>query len=137
MSFFDKVQDYFSNDIAIDLGTANTLVYVKGRGIILDEPSVVAVQKNYRGMQNRVLAVGKEAKDMLGRTPGSIVAIRPIKDGVIADFEVTQSMLKYFIGKSLGEKIFHSPKNYHLCSLRNYSGGKRVVKEADPISWCT
>ena len=104
MIFFDKFADYFSNDIAIDLGTANTLVYVKGRGIILDEPSVVAVQKNYRGMQNRVLAVGKEAKEMLGRTPGSIVAIRPIKDGVIADFEVTSAMLGYFIKKSIGEK---------------------------------
>ncbi|MCB0385271.1 MAG: rod shape-determining protein, partial [Bdellovibrionales bacterium] len=87
MGFLDKVSEYFSNDIAIDLGTANTLVYARGRGIILDEPSVVAVQKNYRGLQNRVLAVGKEAKEMLGRTPGSIVAIRPIKDGVIADFE--------------------------------------------------
>src|SRR5690606_38988620 len=104
MGFFDKVSEYFSNDIAIDLGTANTLVYAKGRGIILDEPSVVAVQKNYRGMSNRVLAVGKEAKEMLGRTPGTIVAIRPIKDGVIADFEVTQSMLKYFISKSMGYK---------------------------------
>lgn len=102
MKFFEKLTDYFSNDIAIDLGTANTLVYAKGRGIILDEPSVVAVQKNYRGMQNRVLAVGKEAKDMLGRTPGSIVAIRPIKDGVIADFEVTSKMLEYFIKKSTG-----------------------------------
>ena len=104
MGIFDKVAEYFTNDIAIDLGTANTLVYSKGKGIILDEPSVVAVQKNYRGMQNRVLAVGTEAKDMLGRTPGSIVAIRPIKDGVIADFEVTQSMLKYFITKSMGNK---------------------------------
>src|SRR6478672_4541324 len=104
MSFVDKISEYFSNDIAIDLGTANTLVFAKGRGIILDEPSVVAVQKNARGGQNRVLAVGKEAKEMLGRTPGSIVAIRPIKDGVIADFEVTQSMLRYFIGKS-HEKI--------------------------------
>ena len=100
MGFFDKVSEYFSNDIAIDLGTANTLVYAKGRGIILDEPSIVAVQKNYRGMSNRVLAVGKEAKEMLGRTPGTIVAIRPIKDGVIADFEVTQSMLKYWIPSS-------------------------------------
>src|SRR5277367_4768775 len=100
MSIIDKFTEYFVNDIAIDLGTANTLVYARGRGIILNEPSVVAVQKNYRGLQNRVLAVGKEAKDMLGRTPGSIVAIRPIKDGVIADFEVTQSMLKYFIQKS-------------------------------------
>ena len=97
MSFIQKITDYFSNDIAIDLGTANTLVYSKGRGIILNEPSVVAVQKNYRGLQNRVLAVGKDAKDMLGRTPGSIVAIRPIKDGVIADFEVTSKMINYFM----------------------------------------
>lgn len=103
MAFWHKFSDVFSNDIAIDLGTANTLVYSKAaEDIIIDEPSVVAVQKNYRGMQNRVLAVGKEAKEMLGRTPGTIVAIRPIKDGVIADFEVTQSMLKYFISKSMG-----------------------------------
>src|SRR5690606_25737626 len=102
MSIWRKVQDYFSHDIAIDLGTANTLVFAKGRGIILNEPSVVAVQKNYRGNQSKVLAVGKEAKEMLGRTPGSITAVRPIKDGVIADFEVTQSMLKYFIKKSTG-----------------------------------
>lgn len=102
MSLFRKMQDYFSHDIAIDLGTANTLVFAKGRGIILNEPSVVAVQKNFRGNQSKVLAVGKEAKEMLGRTPGSITAVRPIKDGVIADFEVTQSMLKYFIKKSTG-----------------------------------
>src|SRR3990167_7406513 len=110
MSFFDKFADYFSNDIAIDLGTANTLVYVKGRGIILDEPSVVAVQKNYRGMHNRVLAVGKEAKEMLGRTPGSIVAIRPIKDGVIADFEVTEAMLRHFIAKAHNRKTLVRPR---------------------------
>jgi len=103
MAFWNRFSELFSNDIAIDLGTANTLVYSKAAAdIIIDEPSVVAVQKNYRGMQNRVLAVGKEAKEMLGRTPGTIVAIRPIKDGVIADFEVTQSMLKYFISKSMG-----------------------------------
>lgn len=103
MAFWNRFSELFSNDIAIDLGTANTLVYSKAaQDIIIDEPSVVAVQKNYRGMQNRVLAVGKEAKEMLGRTPGTIVAIRPIKDGVIADFEVTQSMLKYFISKSMG-----------------------------------
>ena len=83
---FDKLFGFWSPDMAIDLGTANTLVYVAGQGVVLNEPSVVAVQRNYRGTQNRVLAVGKEAKDMLGRTPGSIVAIRPIKDGVIADF---------------------------------------------------
>ncbi|HEX7125069.1 MAG TPA: rod shape-determining protein [Thermodesulfobacteriota bacterium] len=93
---FDSVLGFFSNDLAIDLGTANTLVYVKGRGIVSSEPSVVAVQKDNRGMK-KVLAVGKEAKRMLGRTPGSIMAIRPMKDGVIADFEVTEAMLRYFI----------------------------------------
>ena len=99
LSFFEKIYDYFTQDMAIDLGTANTLVYIKRKGIILNEPSVVAVQRNSNN-QNRVLAVGQEAKYMLGRTPGSIVSIRPIKDGVIADFEITQEMLKYFIAKS-------------------------------------
>lgn len=115
MSFFRKITDYLSNDLAIDLGTANTLVYAKGRGIILDEPSVVAVQRNYRGMQNRVLAVGKEAKEMLGRTPGSIIAIRPIKDGVIADFEVTGKMLEYFITKSNGQRRRPIPPRINIC----------------------
>lgn len=87
-----------SNDLAIDLGTANTLIFVKGKGIVTDEPSVVAVQKDARG-NSHVLAVGREAKQMLGRTPGSIMAIRPMKDGVIADFEVTEAMLRYFIQK--------------------------------------
>lgn len=131
MGFIDKVSDYFSNDIAIDLGTANTLVYAKGRGIILNEPSVVAVQKNYRGLQNRVLAVGKEAKEMLGRTPGSIVAIRPIKDGVIADFEVTQSMLKYFISKSMGNrKSFIRPRIIICVPYGITQVEKRAVKES-------
>lgn len=131
MGFFDKFTDYLSNDIAIDLGTANTLVFVKGRGIILDEPSVVAVQKNYRGMQNRVLAVGKEAKEMLGRTPGSIVAIRPIKDGVIADFEVTSSMLKYFIQKAMGEKKSLVRPRIIICVPYGITQvEKRAVKEA-------
>ena len=93
---FDSVLGFFSSDLAIDLGTANTLVYVKGRGIVSSEPSVVAVQQDSRGMK-KVLAVGKEAKRMLGRTPGSIMAIRPMKDGVIADFEVTEAMLRHFI----------------------------------------
>src|ERR1700755_61015 len=131
MSFFDKFSDYFSNDIAIDLGTANTLVYARGRGIILNEPSVVAVQKNYRGLQNRVLAVGKEAKEMLGRTPGSIVAIRPIKDGVIADFEVTQSMLKYFISKSMGgKKALVRPRIIICVPYGITQVEKRAVKES-------
>ena len=87
-----------SNDLAIDLGTANTLIFVKNKGVVTDEPSVVAVQKDARG-NTRVLAVGREAKQMLGRTPGSIIAIRPMKDGVIADFEVAEAMLRYFIQK--------------------------------------
>ena len=93
---FDYILGKFSNDLAIDLGTANTLVYVKGKGIVLNEPSVVAVHKDNRGMK-RVLAVGNEAKSMLGRTPGNIVAIRPMRDGVIADFDITEAMLKHFI----------------------------------------
>jgi rod shape-determining protein MreB len=131
MGFFDKFSDYFSNDIAIDLGTANTLVFARGRGIILNEPSVVAVQKNYRGLQNRVLAVGREAKEMLGRTPGSIVAIRPIKDGVIADFEVTQSMLKYFISKSTGGKKSLVRPRIIICVPYGITQvEKRAVKES-------
>ena len=96
--FLNRVLGWFSNDLAIDLGTANTLVYVRGKGIVLCEPSVVAVKKDERGV-NRVVAVGKDAKMMLGKTPGNIVAIRPMKDGVIADFEVAEAMLRYFIRK--------------------------------------
>jgi rod shape-determining protein MreB and related proteins len=95
---FDSILGLFSNDLAIDLGTATTLVYVKGKGIVLCEPSVVAVRRDSRGGR-KILAVGKEAKKMLGRTPGNIVAIRPMKDGVIADFEITESMLRYFIAQ--------------------------------------
>lgn len=94
----DSLLGVFSSDLAIDLGTANTLVYVKGKGIVLSEPSVVAVRTDKRA-KNRVLAVGIEAKKMLGRTPGNIIAIRPMRDGVIADFEVTEAMLKHFIRK--------------------------------------
>jgi rod shape-determining protein MreB len=93
---FDFILGRFSNDLAIDLGTANTLVYVKGKGIVLTEPSVVAVHLDSRGVK-KVLAVGTEAKNMLGRTPGNIVAIRPLRDGVIADFDVTEAMLRHFI----------------------------------------
>jgi rod shape-determining protein MreB len=96
--FLDPILGWFSNDLAIDLGTANTLVYVKGKGIVLSEPSVVALRKNDRD-RSRVLAVGRDAKMMLGRTPGNIVAIRPMKDGVIADFEITEAMLRHFIRK--------------------------------------
>jgi len=93
---FDYILGKFSNDLAIDLGTANTIVYVKDKGIVLNEPSVVAVHQDSRGMK-KVLAVGSEAKNMLGRTPGNIVAIRPMQDGVIADFDMTEAMLKHFI----------------------------------------
>jgi rod shape-determining protein MreB len=96
----------FSRDMGIDLGTANTLVHVKGKGIVLREPSVVAIQRD----SGEVLAVGEEAKQMIGRTPGNIVAIRPLKDGVIADFDVTQAMLKYFIRKSIDTKSFIRPR---------------------------
>ena len=96
---FNWLAGLFSNDLAIDLGTANTLVFLKGQGIVTNEPSVVAVQMSNRGVK-KILAVGTEAKNMLGRTPGSISAIRPMKDGVIADFEVTEDMLRYFIERA-------------------------------------
>ncbi|OGS06451.1 MAG: rod shape-determining protein [Elusimicrobia bacterium RIFOXYA12_FULL_51_18] len=103
---FDYFFSLFSNDIGIDLGTANTLVYVKGKGIVLREPSVVAIDKNKR----RVLAVGSEAKLMLGRTPANIVAVRPLRNGVIADFEVTQEMIKYFIRKVHNRRSLLHPR---------------------------
>ena len=96
---FDWLYGLFSNDLAIDLGTATTLIYVKGKGIVSCEPSVVAVQRDARGDKS-VLAVGREAKEMLGRTPGNIQAIRPLRDGVIADFEITEAMLRYFITRA-------------------------------------
>lgn len=95
-----------SHDMGIDLGTANTLVHVKGKGIVIREPSVVAIQKD----NNEILAVGEEAKQMIGRTPGNIVAIRPMRDGVIADFDVTQAMIKYFITKAINNKAFVKPR---------------------------
>ncbi|MDO9108552.1 MAG: rod shape-determining protein [Coriobacteriia bacterium] len=106
MSLIDMFFNSWGGDMAVDLGTANTLVSVRGRGIVLIEPSVVAVEKDTK----RVLAVGIEAKRMLGRTPGSIVAIRPLKDGVIADFEVTESMLRYFINKTRVKRFPWQPK---------------------------
>jgi len=106
---FNRLLGIFSNDLAIDLGTANTLVYLKGKGIVFREPSVVAVQKDSKG-EKRVLAVGKAAKEMLGRTPGSIFAIRPMKDGVIADFEITEEMLRYFIMRAHDRKTLARPR---------------------------
>src|SRR3989344_1782533 len=126
---FKKILDWFSNDLAIDLGTANTLVYAKDRGIIVNEPSVVAVHTKFRGQQ-KVLAVGKEAKEMLGRTPGSIKAIRPMKDGVIADFEVTQAMLRYFIQKSMSGSKMVKPRIIICIPFGITQVEKRAVKES-------
>jgi len=103
-----------ARDIGIDLGTANVLIHVKGKGIVLNEPSVVAIDKN----NNKVLAVGEEARRMVGRTPGNIVAIRPLKDGVIADFDVTEAMLKHFINK-LNVKGFLSKPRILICCPTN------------------
>lgn len=104
--FFNKILGMFSNDLAIDLGTANTLVYVKGKGIICDEPSMVVFNRDNK----KPVAIGREAKEMLGKTPSSIVTIRPLKDGVIADFDATEEMLKYFITKAHNRRNFISPR---------------------------
>ena len=106
---FDKFVGWFSNDMAIDLGTANTLVSVKGKGIIINEPSVVAVQHDRYG-RDKILAVGSEAKQMIGKTPVNIQAVRPMKDGVIADFEMTERMIRYFIEKAHNRKSFLRPR---------------------------
>jgi rod shape-determining protein MreB len=120
----------FSNDLAIDLGTANTLVYVKGEGIVCNEPSVVAVQRDARGGR-RVLAVGVEAKKMVGRTPGNIFAIRPLKDGVIADFDITEAMLRAFIRKSHNNrKTFVYPRIIICVPFGITEVEKRAVKES-------
>ena len=106
---FDKFVGWFSNDMAIDLGTANTLVSVKRKGIIINEPSVVAVQHDRYG-RDKILAVGSDAKQMIGKTPVNIQAVRPMKDGVIADFEMTERMIRYFIEKAHGRKTFLRPR---------------------------
>lgn len=117
----------FGKDMGIDLGTANTLVHLKGQGVILTEPSVVAIQKN----TGKILAVGEEAKQMIGRTPGNIVAIRPMKDGVIADFDVTQAMIRYFISKALGKKNpFMKPRVVISIPTGCTTVEERAVKEA-------
>jgi len=108
-SNLSKFRFNWSSDMAIDLGTANTLVYVKGKGILLNEPSVVAIQDRSDG-KKEVLAVGREAKDMIGKTPGTIKAIRPLRDGVISDFEIAEEMIKYFVRKVHNRKSFISPK---------------------------
>ncbi len=123
---FSRLFDLFSNDIGIDLGTANCLVYVKDRGIVLREPSVVAIQTG----TNRVLAVGEEAKRMLGRTPGNITAIRPMKDGVIADFEITEAMLRYFIRKVQNSRIMVRPRIIISVPSGITEVEKRAVKDS-------
>jgi rod shape-determining protein MreB len=117
---------FFARDIGIDLGTANTLVHVKGKGIVVREPSVVAINKK----TNAILAVGDAAKEMIGRTPGDIVAIRPMKDGVIADFDVTQSMLKYFIKKAVTGNSFSKPRVVICVPSGVTEVEKRAVEEA-------
>ena len=107
--FLDKLIGFFSNDLAIDLGTANTIVSIKGKGIVINEPSVVAVQSDRYGKQ-KILAVGQEAKDMIGKTPGNITAIRPMRDGVIADFDITEKMIRYFIEKVHNRQAFIRPR---------------------------
>ncbi len=127
--FFNKILGVFSNDLAIDLGTANTLVYVKGEGIVLSEPSVVAVSTGNR-YKNRVVAVGIEAKNMLGKTPGNIVAIRPMRDGVIADFEVTEAMLRHFIHKVHNRRTFVRPRIIIAVPSGITQVEKRAVRES-------
>ncbi len=125
----DPIFGLFSNDLAIDLGTANTLVYVKGKGVVLNEPSVVALRKvGNRG--NKILAVGKEAKTMLGRTPGDIVATRPMKDGVIADFDITETMLRYFIRRVHNRRSLVRPRIIISVPSGVTQVEKRAVREA-------
>jgi rod shape-determining protein MreB len=126
---FNSLFGWLSKDLAIDLGTANTLVYLKGKGIVTNEPSVVAVHRDSRGVK-RVIAVGEEAKKMLGKTPGSIVAIRPLKDGVIADFEITEAMLKYFIQKVHNKKSYARPRIVISIPSGITPVEKRAVKES-------
>ena len=124
--FINKIFDFFSNDLAIDLGTANTLIFVKGRGVVCSEPSVVAINRDNKD----VLAVGSEAKSMLGRTPANIVAIRPMKDGVIADFEVTEKMLRYFIRKVHHKKSLVRPRIVVCVPSGVTQVEKRAVKDS-------
>lgn len=125
---FSKLFGFMSADMAIDLGTANTLVYVKDQGIVLNEPSVVAI--SMAGGKKQVLAVGNEAKQMLGRTPGNITAIRPLRDGVIADFEVTEAMIKHFIRKVHNRRSFVSPKMMICVPSGSTAVEQRAIQES-------
>ncbi len=126
----EQALGFFNSDIAIDLGTANTLVYATGRGIVVDEPSVVAVVKGPGQTVGRVLAVGTEAKRMVGRTPGNIVAIRPLKDGVIADFAITEAMLRHFIQVAVGRRTFVHPRMVVCIPFGITEVEKRAVQES-------
>ena len=125
----DRVLGFFSNDLAIDLGTANTVVYARGQGIVVSEPSVVAVARDARGV-DKVKAVGTKAKEMLGRTPGNIVAIRPMRDGVIADFEITEAMLRYFIEQVHDRKRMVRPRIVIAVPSGITEVEKRAVRES-------
>ncbi|MBJ26877.1 MAG: rod shape-determining protein [Rhodospirillaceae bacterium] len=125
---FSKLTGFLSADMAIDLGTANTLVYVRQQGIVLNEPSVVAIS-NYKG-RKRVLAVGEEAKQMLGRTPGNIEAIRPLRDGVIADFEIAEEMIKHFIRKVHNRRSFASPQVVICVPSGSTAVERRAIQES-------
>jgi rod shape-determining protein MreB len=131
--FFDRFWGLLSNDLAIDLGTASTLVYVKGQGIVANEPSVVAIRKDAQGAK-KILAVGNEAKKMLGRTPANIVAIRPLKDGVIADFEVAEAMLSYFIKAVHKRKSFVRPRVIVSVPSGITPVEKRAVRESAELA---
>ena len=120
---------FFGNDLAIDLGTANTLIYLRGQGIVAREPSVVSVQDDGRGSR-QVLAVGREAKEMLGRTPGSISAIRPMKDGVIADFQITEAMIRHFMQLAQPKAAFRGPRVVIGVPFGITEVEKRAVRES-------
>lgn len=126
---FDWLTGFFSSDLAIDLGTSNTLIYIKAKGIVLNEPSVVAVQRDQRGVR-KIVAVGRDAKDMLGRTPGEVTAIRPIKEGVIADFEVTEAMLRHFIAKVHNRRNMVKPRIVVSVPQGVTEVEKRAVRES-------
>ncbi|MFZ9708528.1 MAG: rod shape-determining protein [Steroidobacteraceae bacterium] len=128
---FKRLRGYFSSDLSIDLGTANTLIYVRERGIVLNEPSVVAVQDDYSRGGKVIVAVGAEAKNMLGRTPGNITAVRPMKDGVIADFTYTEKMLQYFIGKVHDNRLLKpSPRVLVCVPVGSTQVERRAIRES-------
>jgi rod shape-determining protein MreB len=133
---FSFLRSYFSNDLAIDLGTANTLIYVRGKGIVLDEPSVVAIRmEGGPNARKTIQAVGQSAKEMLGKAPGAITVIRPMKDGVIADFTVTEQMLKQFIRKVHDSRLLSPSPRIIISSLRarpRASAGRSASRRSAP-----